>query len=154
MPVKAQALLSFDGPHLTHGLVDLFARHNKKVALLKVLYSNVQTSAVYQQPKVSSSEWLPALAHLDYGLGNFYTIDGVVSHYHNWYDRVSVHRYMRDAETTEPDNQGYPVEFVKQYTDRFIQDYYANELSLPSVNQANAKVVIDQYSSPPQAVSQ
>lgn len=148
IPTQIQKVLSFDGPHLTHQLVELFAQHGKNVKLLKVLYSNVRTQAVYPQPEVASSEWLPALAHLDYGLGNFYAIDGVVSHYHNWYDRISVHHYMRNAATTEQENRGYPVDFVKQYTDKFLNDFYADTISIPSIEQVDAQQVIKKYSVP------
>lgn len=146
IPTQIRKTLSFDGPHLTHQLVELFEGYGKKVKLLKVLYSTVRPTAVYEQPEVTSSEWVPALAHLDYGLGNFYVIDGVISHYHNWYDRVSVHHHMRDAATTEPENKGYPVEFVKQYTAKFISDYYAKNISTPAIQQEGAQGVIDQYS--------
>ena len=146
VPLRVERKLPLDGPHLTHDLAGLFATKGKKIHLMDVLYSRVTQQACYPEPTVEASNWLPALAHLEYGLGNFYAIDGMITHYHNWYERVDDHHYMSSAATTEPDNNGYPVEFVRAYTKRFIHDSHAGTINLPMPDQVSAESIIEQFS--------
>jgi len=68
---------------------------------------------------------------LQYGLGNFYSIDGVVTHYHNWYERVDLKVNFQSKQTTEKNGIGFPIVYVKTYTEAFLSDYKNGCISIP-----------------------
>lgn len=67
-------------------------------------------------------------------MGNFYSLDGVITHYHNWFDRVPKGVPMDSLETTEGEGRGLPLAFLSAGTRRFLDDLAAGAVSLPSVS--------------------
>jgi len=87
-------------------------------------------------PSFPLKHWTQELGHLRYGLGNFYSLDGVVTHYHNWYDRRVDRTKQFDAQDTlEVDGGGVPVAYLKAYTDNFMTDYRAGKVHVPAVRE-------------------
>jgi len=69
--------------------------------------------------------WDEEWAHYVYGFGNFYRLDGVVTHYHQWYARATA----GDTERMGP--RTAPVEFLRQSQERFARDYERGQVLLP-----------------------
>jgi hypothetical protein len=70
------------------------------------------------------------LSHLQYGLGNFYSIDGTITHYHNWFERI-IEDVPIDSEKANLDQGGIPLAYIKVYTDAFLRDLRNETISLP-----------------------
>jgi hypothetical protein len=68
-------------------------------------------------------------------MGNFYSLDGQITHYHNWFDRVSKNVPMDSHETTEGQGKGLPLAFLSLGTRTFLTDLQAGRLILPSSNE-------------------
>jgi hypothetical protein len=68
-------------------------------------------------------------------MGNFYSLDGVITHYHNWFDRVPKDVALDSTETTEGEGRGLPLAFLSLGTRRFLNDFRAGTLSLPAVDE-------------------
>jgi len=137
VPYKFGRRFDFYANHVTHSIAENLTKHGKSWHMMAVSPSRSLPEIVYQPSwstsEPSPSQWLPELAHLEYGLGNFYSLDNVVTHYHNWYDRIEARTKNTSAATTEPNNQGYPVDFVRAYSRRFIHDYDNDQINLPEV---------------------
>jgi hypothetical protein len=73
--------------------------------------------------------WSDELAYLRYGLGNFYGIEGQITHYHNWYDRVVS---AKDKPRSASQRKEFPPEFINGYSDRFLSDYKLDQVDYPS----------------------
>jgi len=86
---------------------------------------------IYQRPS-GSGVWSDELRFLRYGLGNFYTLDGMITHYHNWYDRVQQAAGVPPVTPTGRNPKGFPLDYVKAYSERFLRDYQSGQLVLPS----------------------
>lgn len=102
---------------------------------MRVHPSPSKTVEWYSRPFVPRY-WNRELEHLRYGLGNFYSIDGFVSHAHNWYDRVPKIADPESKLTTESDGDGLPVEYISLATARFLEDHRAGTVVLPDPAQA------------------
>ena len=123
LPVKG---LDFYITHVTHNIPALLDKHGYKWFKMNVLVSDKLERPVYM-PEYTPGEWSEELSYLRYGLGNFYSIDNEITHYHNWYDRIS-NKVRRDKiSKTE-----FPVEFIDIYTDNFLKDLLSGSLILPS----------------------
>ena len=118
----------FNGHHVTHNIPSTLSRHGFRWFAMNVLTSNVVSEPLFR-PSKPPAVWSDELAYLRYGLGNFYSIDGVITHYHNWYDRISA-RSQASISTVERKND-FPTEFIYDYTHRFLSDYQRNELDIP-----------------------
>lgn len=59
--------------------------------------------------------WSEDLGHLRYGMGNFYSVDDQITHYHNWFDRVPKDVPMESRETTEGNGKGLPDTRLRPY---------------------------------------
>lgn len=132
IPTRFELCLDFFGPHITHNLVDVITRNDKQCKLMSVLPSRSLSQPIYR-PDHISNHWSDDIGHLEYGLGNFYALDDTVTHYHNWFDRIGVHGGMKNALTTGKNNQGFPVQFVHEYTSSFINDFWNNSINIPEV---------------------
>jgi hypothetical protein len=95
---------------------------------MNVLTSNLVHEPLFQ-PSNPPAVWSDELAYLRYGLGNFYSIDGVITHYHNWYDRIAT--ISQPAPGTIESKKDFPAEFIYDYTHRFLSDYRENKLDVP-----------------------
>lgn len=88
----------------------------------------------FYTPDFVPGYWTPELGHLRYGLGNFYSINGHVTHYHNWYDRrLSTTQTSDSRATSEVDGGGVPLAFLKAACDNLISDYNAGSLRIPRI---------------------
>jgi len=95
---------------------------------MNVLTSNVVSEPLFR-PSKPPTVWSDELMYLRYGLGIFYGIDGIITHYHNWYDRISTRSHTSIAAVES--KKDFPVEFIHDYTIRFLSDYQQNSLDLP-----------------------
>lgn len=123
LPVKG---LDFYITHITHNLPALLGKHGYSWFKMNVLISDRMEKPVYK-PGYEPGEWSEELAYLRYGLGNFYSIDNEITHYHNWYDRIS-----NESKRNYVSKTGFPVEYIQIYTDNFLNDLLNESLILPS----------------------
>jgi len=118
----------FNGPHLTHNIPAILSRYGLRWFAMNVLTSNAVNEPLYR-PSKNPTVWSDELMYLRYGLGNFYSIDGVITHYHNWYDRISTKSQSPVANVES--KKDFPAEYIYDYTFRFLSDYQQNNLDLP-----------------------
>jgi glycosyltransferase involved in cell wall biosynthesis len=118
----------FSGGHVTHNIPQLLQAKGMRWHAMSVHASNREETPFFipmEQPKV----WADELGYLRYGLGNFYAIDGIVTHYHNWYDRVI--STSQEKTKTKNASKEFPSDFIHQYSTRFLSDYQAEKIDLP-----------------------
>jgi glycosyltransferase involved in cell wall biosynthesis len=127
-------LYDFYGPHVTHNIPLRLAEHGLTWDKMRPLISQRYEKPFYV-PNFQPRIWSDELSHLKYGLGNFYVIDDVITHYHNWYERVDLNIDPQSQKTTEPNGDGFPLTFVKNYTCRFLADYKSRKVEFPAVDQ-------------------
>ena len=127
--------VDFYGDHITYNLPRRLMEAGLDWVPMGVHVSEHLREPFYV-PDFPLQHWLPQFGHLRYGLGNFYSLDGVVTHYHNWYDRrVDKTKQFDPRETLEINGGGVPVAFLKAYTENFMNDYAQGKLVLPDVSQ-------------------
>jgi len=126
--------VDFYGPHVTHHLPSQLALNGYEWKAMQVHPSDSVKAPIYQ-PDFKPGVWDEKLAYLRYGLGNFYSINGQVTHYHNWYDRVpkSVHPDSRE-ETGK--SGGFPLAYISAYSQAFLRDYRSGAVTIPNANLA------------------
>ncbi len=124
----------FAGDHITYNIPQTLKRSHFTWFPMTVHTSNWRNEAFYEPNfALRSWHWRPEFGHLRYGLGNFYSIDKVVTHYHNWYDRRTHQMKAQKPESTlEEGGSGVPTEFLDQYTSRFIEDFSNEAIELPA----------------------
>jgi len=125
--------LSFDFycTHATHNIPSRLKEVGLSWFPMEVHTSNKVSQPIYI-PDFKPKCWSDELPYLEYGLGNFYSIDGVVTHYHNWYERrIGENKLAGGQKTTEKDDGGFPLGYIKAGTDAFLRDYSSGKLSLP-----------------------
>ena len=118
----------FNGSHVTHNIPHILSRHGFRWFAMNVLTSNLVHEPLFR-PSKPPAVWSDELAYLRYGLGNFYSIDGVITHYHNWYDRIAT--IAQPPPGTIERKKDFPAEFIHDYTYRFLSDYQQNKLDVP-----------------------
>lgn len=123
-------VIDFYGPHITHHLPQALTKRGLSWCPLEV-HPSPREAEPWFVPDWSPPVWREDLGYLRYGLGNFYSIEGRLSHYHNWYERVYDERVADPRATTGGAGQGFPLSFVREASKRFIADYRANRLVLP-----------------------
>lgn len=124
-------VVDFYGPHITHHLPARLEARGYSWKAMNVLISPAQAEPIYR-PAFAPCVWTEELANLRYGLGNFYSLGGEVTHYHNWYDRVGKDVDPASQDTTAPHGAGFPVAYISRYTQNFLSDLDAGRLVLPS----------------------
>jgi glycosyltransferase involved in cell wall biosynthesis len=124
--------VDFYGPHVTHHLPKELERVGAAPRFMHVHASERLPDPIYV-PGWRGPDWWYELFHLRYGLGNFYSLDGVITHYHNWYDRVPKDVPADSRLNAEAGGGGVPVAFLKAYTDAFLGDYAAGEVVVPAL---------------------
>ena len=82
-----QRVVNFYSGSVTHYLPAELARLGLTWEPMKVHTSRHLAEPIYA-PAPDVECWTDELAHLEYGLGNFYSVGGVITHYHNWYERA------------------------------------------------------------------
>lgn len=122
----------FFGHHVTYNIPARLEVAGWRMDLIPVHVSPI-TPEPWFVPKVPTRDWSDSFGRLKYGLGNFYSVDGVITHYHNWYDRRPKDSIADDGRSTEADGDGFPVAFIARSTMRFISDYHRGTIEIPSV---------------------
>lgn len=123
--------LDFDDYYVTHDLPETLARRAYTWRKMKVHASPSAPSPVYTPP-FTPEYWSDELSYLRYGMSNFYSLDGEVTHYHNWFDRVAKDVPLDSLETTEGDGKGLPIAYLSLGTRNFIDDLQNGRIVLPS----------------------
>ena len=123
--------LDLDDYYVTHELPQTLARRGYAWKPMRVHASPRDPGAAYNPP-FTPEYWSQELADLRYGMGNFYSLDGQVTHYHNWFDRVPKDVPMDSLDTTEGAGKGLPLAFLSLGTRRFLDDLERGALVLPS----------------------
>jgi glycosyltransferase involved in cell wall biosynthesis len=79
--------------------------------------------------------WWESLPYLRYGLGNFYSLDGQITHYHNWFDRVGLGSEPFDpaSKETVPPEGGIPKAYLQISSRRFLDDLTRGALRVPEI---------------------
>lgn len=123
--------LDLDDYYVTHDLPTTLSRRGYTWKPMRVHASPNEPHAEYRPP-FTPEYWSEELGRLRYGMGNFYSLDGQVTHYHNWFDRVPKDVPLDSRETTEGAGKGLPLAFLSLGTRRFIEDLEHGNLALPS----------------------
>ena len=122
--------VDFFGDHITHNLPDRLARAGFDWFPMRVHVSDTLDRPIYV-PRFVPPVWSAELGSLRYGLGNFYSIDGEITHYHNWYDRVDKSADVDSELTTGGPGRGFPSAYIRTYSEAFIRDYQNGQLVVP-----------------------
>jgi len=130
--------LDLDQPHVTHGLPRILEQHRYSWCSMKVHASPRESQPIYTPP-FTPEYWSYDLSYLRYAMGNFYSLGGQITHYHNWYDRASKNIHIDSRETTEGNGRGLPLAFLSLGTQRFIEDLEAGHVILPSPDEPQPK---------------
>lgn len=126
--------LDLDHYFVTHDLPVTLDRHGFSWCPMKVHASPKEDSPVYT-PAFTPEYWSEELSFLRYGMGNFYSLDGQITHYHNWFDRVPKDVPLDSRETTEGDGKGLPTAYLSLGTRNFIDDANAGRIVLPPADE-------------------
>ncbi len=124
-------LIDFYGPHVTHRLPAALVAAGLHWHALKV-HPSPSEALPWYAPSWQPPVWREDLGKLRYGLGNFYSIDGRISHYHNWYERALRPCPPDSRETTGRSGEGFPLAYVSAATRRFVDDWRTGRLQLPT----------------------
>lgn len=122
--------LGLDHYYVTHDLPRALERKGYSWTLMRVHASPREIQPVYEPP-FTPEYWSDELGFLRYGMGNFYSLDGELTHYHNWFDRVPKDVPINSLETTEGNGRGLPLAFLSATTSRFLRDLAADAVVLP-----------------------
>lgn len=121
----------FSGGHVTHNIPRRLSERGFHWHPMNVYVSNAEAEPLFT-PGPEATLWTEELGHLRYGLGNFYGIDGVITHYHNWYDRViTTNSQQANNVTPQRQRREFPPAFINAYSQRFLTDYREGAVDLP-----------------------
>jgi glycosyltransferase involved in cell wall biosynthesis len=126
--------LNLDHFYVTHNLPKTFNRRGYSWCPMKVHASPKEPKPIYTPP-FTPEYWSEELSFLRYAIGNFYSLDGQITHYHNWYDRCPKDVPKDSLETTEGNGKGLPLAFLSLGTRQLIEDLEAGRVILPNPNE-------------------
>jgi glycosyltransferase involved in cell wall biosynthesis len=129
LPLRA---IDFNGDHITYNLPSRLREHDFDWQPMRVHVSPRVAAPIYA-PQFDAPMWKPDFATYRYGLGNFYSLDGVITHYHNWFERALENVPDDSTKTLAPQSGGLPLAFIKKYTRNFIDDLERGALQLPEM---------------------
>jgi glycosyltransferase involved in cell wall biosynthesis len=131
--------LDFTGDHITYNLPEMLERRGRRVALMSVHASPADLEPPFALG-FSPKYWRPGFERLRYGLGNFYSLDGEITHYHNWYDRAGRPGAAIASESTAeyPAEGGFPLAWLQACGRRFLRDWDAGAMKLPALAEARS----------------
>ena len=134
LPYRA---FDFFGEHITYNVPTTLAAHGYTWRMMRVHTSTPEPEPVYT-PNFKPKYWGETFSHLRYGLGNFYSLNGQVTHYHNWFDRVGLGSHDFDPTSTEsiPPEGGIPKAYLQICSRRFLDDLRAGDLRVPKISTA------------------
>lgn len=129
--------LDLGGEHVAYNLAGPLAHAGYRIALM-----DVHPSPADLQPPFALSftpkYWREGFERLRYGLGNFCSSDGEITHYHNWYDRSGA----ADAEidlgspVQYPHEGGFPLAWLQASSRRFLSDWEAGAVRFPDLTES------------------
>jgi glycosyltransferase involved in cell wall biosynthesis len=128
LPVP-QVAIDFYADHITHSLPEQLSSHKLDWCPMAVHWSDRVRRAIFK-PLSDSRSWSSELSFLRYGLGNFYSVDGVITHYHNWYDRIASAANRRLHENREQKDY-FPSDYIRAYTTAFLSDLETGKVVIP-----------------------
>jgi glycosyltransferase involved in cell wall biosynthesis len=123
--------LDLEDYYVTHDLPETLGRRGFTWQPMRVHASPKEPGTLYRPP-FTPEYWSDALGQLRYGMGNFYSLDGQITHYHNWFDRVPKDVPLDSLETTEGNGKGLPLAYLSLGTRNFLNDLQSGSLVLPS----------------------
>jgi len=123
--------LNLEDQHVTHDLPETLGRRGFAWCPMKVHPSPKEPKSFYSPP-FTPEYWSEELSFLRYGMGNFYSLDGEITHYHNWFDRVPKNIPIDSVETTDGHGKGLPLAFLSIATQRFLEDLRQGRILVPS----------------------
>lgn len=126
--------LDLEDYYVTHDLPKTLGRRGYTWHPLKVHPSPREASPVYEPP-FTPEYWSEELSFMRYGMGNFYSLDGQITHYHNWFDRVPKDVPANSRDTTEGKGKGLPLAYLSLCTHRFIEDLKAGRIVYPPIDE-------------------
>jgi glycosyltransferase involved in cell wall biosynthesis len=112
--------------HVTHALPQAISEAGQTWKSMNV-YPSRRLDSSWFVPPPGKWNWTDDWGKYDYGFGNFYSLNGTLTHYHNWYSRDLF------SGTRERNADGVPMEFIRQYTRRFLADLKAGTVHLPEI---------------------
>jgi glycosyltransferase involved in cell wall biosynthesis len=130
--------LDLEHYYVTHDLPQTLGRRGYTWQPMRVHASPREPQPVYAPP-FTPEYWSDELSRLRYGMGNFYSLDNDVTHYHNWFDRVPKDVPLDSIDTTEGNGKGLPLAYLSLGTRRFIADLQAGTLALPSCDEPQSE---------------
>jgi glycosyltransferase involved in cell wall biosynthesis len=126
--------LDLEDYYVTHDLPETLGRRGFTWQPMRV-HASPKEAGVFYKPPFTPEYWSDALGQLRYGMGNFYSLDGQITHYHNWFDRVPKDVPVDSLETTEGNGKGLPLAFLSLGTRNFLGDLQKGTLILPPVGE-------------------
>ena len=124
--------LDFSGEHITYNLPRMLATKGYGMKLFDVHPATLEPEPVYT-PNFQPKYWGPHLDRLRYGLGNFYSIRGQITHYHNWYDRVIGSSTFETSTEQVPKEGGIPKAWLHICSKLFLDDLASGSVRLPDL---------------------
>ena len=124
-PNKAFYGFDFYGEHVTYNIPKIISNGNRNWTMMKVHPSTRQCTPIHVS---GDSKWMADPAFRSYGYGNFYSVDGVVTHYHNWFARWESQFGVGNSKW------GVPASMIKSYSLRFLEDYKNDSIEYPITN--------------------
>lgn len=121
---RPRLAVDFYGPHVTHRLPEKLAARGMQWRPMNVHWSAPTKEPIYF-PSEPAPVWSEELAYLTYGLGNFYSLGGEITHYHNWYDRIHAEN------GAGPVRCDFPYDYIVATTTRFLSDLAKGTLLIP-----------------------
>ncbi len=126
--------LELDAAHTSHALPEILARQGYTWHPMRV-HASPRSPDEFYAPPFTPEYWSEDLGALRYGMGNFYSLAGEITHYHNWFDRVPKNVTIQSNATTEGSGRGLPVAFLSLGTRRLLSDLEAGCVVLPAVDE-------------------
>lgn len=123
--------LDLEDYYVTHDLPETLGRRGFTWQPMRV-HASPNEPGVRYRPPFTPEYWSDALGGLRYGMGNFYSLGGEITHYHNWFDRVPKDVPLDSLETTEGNGKGLPLAYLSLGTRNFLHDLRNGSLLLPS----------------------
>src|SRR5262245_28092398 len=110
LPYRA---FDFRGDHITYNVPTALAARGHTWRMMDVHTSSREPEPLYVL-NFKPNYWWESLPYLRYGLGNFYSLDGQITHYHNWFDRVDLAAHDLDPKSAEtiPPEGGIPTAYL------------------------------------------
>jgi len=124
--------LDFSGDHITYNLPPSLQSRGYSWVPMKV-HTSPRLEKPMFVPAFTPPRWREELAMYRYGLGNFYSLDGVITHYHNWYERGLADVPEDSAEVLKPQAGSLPVAFLAKYSRAFLDDYARGAVAFPEL---------------------